>query len=174
MYVGVESARSRPLLRRSSQVIAMLFPVLCFLTGCIAALLTRSKLYAIVLPGLAFPVVSTIRVIILSRPDEMGDGFLLASPFVVAGLLMGMMYASIGALITWRIRGAPVAVSTSMAGAVPSAAARKCLSNPISVDQYCAERGFDRAQVQELINDGAVKGYVDGAGLWIENRSPKY
>lgn len=155
-------------------MLAMLFPVVCFLTGCIAALFTRSKLYAIVLPGLAFPVASTIRGFILSSPDEIGAGVVLASPFIVAGFLMGMMYAGIGALITWRIRGAPVAVSTSMAGAVPSAAVRRYLSNPISVDQYCAERGFDRLQVQELINEGAVKGYVDGAGLWIENRDPKY
>jgi hypothetical protein len=44
----------------------------------------------------------------------------------------------------------------------------------VSVDQYCAERGWDRSQVQELINEGAVKGYVDGAGLWIENRDPKF
>ena len=102
-------------------MLAMLFPVVCFLTGCIAALFTRSKLYAIVLPGLAFPVASTIRGVILSSPDEIGAGVVLASPFIVAGFLMGMMYAGIGALITWRIRGAPVAVSTSMAGAVPAA-----------------------------------------------------
>jgi hypothetical protein len=61
-----------------------------------------------------------------------------------------------------------------MAGAVPSSAVRRHLSNPVSVDQYCAERGWDRSQVQELINEGAVKGYVDRAGLWIENRDPKF
>jgi hypothetical protein len=44
----------------------------------------------------------------------------------------------------------------------------------VSVDQYCAERGWNRSQVQELINEGVVKGYVDGAGLWIENRDPKF
>jgi hypothetical protein len=103
----------------------MLFPVVCFLTGCIPALFTRSKLYAIVLPGLAFPVATTIGGFILSSPDEIGDGVVLASPFIVAGFLMGMMYAGFGALITWRIRGAPVAVSTSMAGAAPSPAVRR-------------------------------------------------
>ncbi len=155
-------------------MIAMLFPVVCFLAGCIVALFTRSKLYAIVLPGLAFPVASTIKGLILSSPGEIGEVVVLASPFIVAGFLMGMMYAGIGALITWRIRGAPVAVSISMTGAVPSAAVRRRFLNPIAVDQYCAERGFDRSQVEELINEGAVKGYVDGAGLWVENGDPKY
>ena len=155
-------------------MLPILFPVVCVLAGCIAAMFTRSKLYAIVLPGLVFPVGTTIRLLALSRPDEIGEGMVLASPFIVAGFVMGLMYAGIGAFITWRIRGKPSAVSKSMAGAVPSSAVRKHLSNPVSVDQYCAERGWDRSQVQELINEGALQGYVDGAGLWIENRDPKF
>lgn len=155
-------------------MLPMLFPILCFLTGCIAAMFTRSKLYAIVLPGLVFPVVSTVRLFALSQPGEMGEGAVLVSPFIIAGFFLAMMYAGIGAFVTWRIRGKPSAASKSMAGAVPSSAVRRHLSNPVSVDQYCAERGWNRSQVQELINEGAVKGYVDGAGLWIENRDPKF
>ena len=155
-------------------MLPILFPVVCVLAGCIAAMFTRSKLYAIVFPGLIFPVVTTIRLLALTQPDEIGEGMLLASPFIVAGFFLGLMYSGIGAFITWRVRGKPGAVSTTMVGAVPSPAVRRHLSNPVSVDQYCAERGWDRSQVQELINEGAVKGYVDGAGLWIENRDPKF
>lgn len=151
-----------------------MLPIVCFLAGCIAAMLTRSKLYAIVLPSLVFPVVTTIRFFASSRPDEIGEGVVLVSPFIVAGFLMGLMFGGLGALITWRIRGEPAAASESMASPVPSPAARRYLSNPVSVDQYCAQRGFNRSQVQELINEGAVKGYVDGDGLWIENQDPKF
>lgn len=155
-------------------MLPILFPILCFLTGCIAAMFTRSKLYAIVLPGLVFPVVSTIGLFALSKPGEMGEGAVLVSPFVIAGFFLAMMYAGFGAFVTWRIRGKPGVASKSMAGSVPSSAVRRHLLNPVSVDQYCAERGWNRSQVQELINEGAVKGYVDGAGLWIENRDPKF
>lgn len=155
-------------------MLPILFPVVCVLAGCIAAMFTRSKLYAIVFPGLIFPVVATVRLLVSSQPDEIGEGVVLVSPFIVAGFFLGLMYSGLGAFITWRVRGKASAVSKSMAGAVPSPAARRYLSNPVSVDQYCAERGFNRSQVQELINDGAVKGYVDGAGLWIENQDPKF
>ena len=149
-------------------MLPMLFPILCFLTGCIAAMFTRSKLYAIVLPGLVFPVVSTIQFFALSQPGEMGEGAVLVSPFIIAGFFSAMMYAGIGALITWQIRGAPASPGEQP----PSKALIRYLPNPISVRRYCDRYGVTQAEVEAAIGAGKMKAYSERGIDYVDDQPP--
>lgn len=149
-------------------MLPILFPILCFLTGGIAAMFTRSKLYAIVLPGLVFSVVSTIRLFALSQLGEIGEGAVLASPFIVAGFFMAMMYGGFGALIVWRIRGEPVAP-----GLEPhSKALLRHLADPISLRRYCDKYGVTQAEVEAAIGAGRMKAFSERGIDFVEDEPP--
>ena len=144
------------------------FPILCFLAGCIAAMFTRSKMYAIVFPGLAFLLVSIIGFITSIDFGEFGEGAALVSPFIFAGFFMAMMYAGIGALITWQIRGARISPGVHP----PSKALLRYLRNPISVRRYCERYGVTQAEVEAAIGAGKMKAYSERGVDYVEDQPP--
>ena len=149
-------------------MLPVLVPVACFLAGCIAAMFTRSKLYAIVLPGLLFLVFSIVSFITSIGLDEFGYGVALGSPYVVAGFFMAMMYAGFGALIVWQIRGAPVPAGLQP----PSKALLRHLGDPISIHRYCDKYGVTRAEVEAAIGAGRMKAFSERGIDFVKDEPP--
>ena len=141
--------------------------IVCFFAGCIAAMFTRSKLYAIVLPSLITPVVMTIRVVV-SSPPAIGEAVVFTSPFIVAAFLMGLMYGGLGALVTWRLRGRPSAPGVH----APSKALLRHLARPISVSRYCDKYHVTQAEVEAAIGAAKIKGYSERGITFVDDEPP--
>lgn len=146
----------------------ILFPILCFLAGCITAMFTRSKMYAIVFPGLVFLLFSIISFITSAGLGDFVEGVVFVSPFIFAGFFMAMMYAGIGAFIAWQIRGARVSPGVHP----PSKALVRYLRDPISVRRYCERYGVTQAEVEAAIAAGKMKAYSERGVDYVEDQPP--
>jgi hypothetical protein len=125
-------------------------------------------MYAIVFPGLAYLLFSIVSFFTSIGIGDLGEGAALVSPFIIAGFLMAMMYAGIGAFITWQIRGA----RTAPIDRPPSKALLKHLRNPISVRRYCERYGVTQAEVEAAIGAGRMKAYSERGVDYVDDQPP--
>lgn len=125
-------------------------------------------MYAIVLPGLAFFLFSILQFLTSIGLEELGEGVAIASPFIVGGLFSVMIYAGIGALITWQIRGAPIPP-----GERPhSKALLSYLADPISLRRYCDKYGVAQADVEAAVGAGKMRAYSERGIDFVEDQPP--